>query len=166
MDRVLEIYLAGLIHSWRIHLKKPPDFDTGDSRFRHDTGYFFNLSLLECTGMASCFGLFGVNSEFNDFKDHRLYHFLRYSKKTIPFWGATKMGMGPYIWRSKIQLTESHQNSPIFSDSKSAQELMVRCFRIWQSERLEQQTLVHWGARDVKGQGGQEFQEFPPSRMP
>ena len=84
--------------------------------------------------MVSCFGLFGVNSEFNDLKDHRLYVFSYGTVKPFHF-GVPHFGMGPY----GDQKAHRVQDSPIHRFT--AQELMVRCFRIWQSERLEQQTV-------------------------
>ena len=84
--------------------------------------------------MVSCFGLFGVNSEFNDLKDHRLYVFSYGTVKPFHF-GVPHFGMGPY----GDQKAHRVQDSPIHRFT--AQELMVRYFRIWQSERLEQQTL-------------------------
>jgi hypothetical protein len=58
--------------------------------------------------MVSCFGLFGVNSEFNDLKDHRLYVFSYGTVKPFHF-GVPHFGMGPY----GDQKAHRVQDSPI-----------------------------------------------------
>jgi len=94
MDRFLKIC--------RIIARSDPPADSSGSfsprfcqEFPSHTGDFFNLSLLECTGMVSCFGLFGVTSEFNDLKDHRLYVFFFYGTVKPFHFGVPHFGMGP-----------------------------------------------------------------------